>query len=267
MDSSHGGRIFSAILFGSILLILLYLTPRWTVQIGMLLGALLGGYEYYPLVINRAGSVERWAYSVLLGSLAFLFATSTNCGGWLLGLFVLSFLYSILTVEDPVSVMEKASGIFLGIVTISFSLAHLPRILSFTDGNRWIFFLVTVIWAGDIAAYYSGTTWGRNRFFPALSPKRTWEGCIGGILGSMLVALLFRLAFLSRPSLPYILFIGVILEVAGQLGDLYESALKRIGEVKDSGSLFPGHGGMLDRIDSLLFSVPLLYYLISFKGP
>jgi phosphatidate cytidylyltransferase len=128
-----------------------------------------------------------------------------------------------------------------------------------------------VVWAGDIAAFYVGRDWGRHKLASALSPNKTWEGALGSVAGSLLVtggllgvaALLetWNSAKLSYPEdLWYWLGLAVVVNVAAQVGDLAESALKRSAGVKDSGSLLPGHGGVLDRIDALLLAAPVLWY-------
>jgi phosphatidate cytidylyltransferase len=132
-------------------------------------------------------------------------------------------------------------------------------------------FLLFVVWAGDIAAYYVGRTFGKHKLAPRLSPNKTWEGAIGSIAGSLVAAggLLaladgftqWNSAKLSYPEeIWYWLVLAVIVNIAAQLGDLVESALKRSAGVKDSGTLLPGHGGVLDRIDSLLLAAPMLWY-------
>jgi phosphatidate cytidylyltransferase len=129
-----------------------------------------------------------------------------------------------------------------------------------------------VVWAGDIAALYIGRAWGRHKMAPSLSPNKTWEGALGSLAGSLLAAgVLLGLAhlfatqwdkvWLSYPEdLWYWLGLAVLVNVAAQVGDLAESALKRSAGVKDSGSLLPGHGGVLDRIDALLLAAPVLWY-------
>jgi phosphatidate cytidylyltransferase len=133
-------------------------------------------------------------------------------------------------------------------------------------------FLLCVVWAGDIAALYVGRAWGRHKLSPKLSPNKTWEGALGSVAGSLLVtggllglahllAAQWNSAVLSYPEdLGYWLVLAAAVNVAAQVGDLVESALKRSAGVKDSGSLLPGHGGVLDRIDALLLAAPVLWY-------
>ena len=134
-----------------------------------------------------------------------------------------------------------------------------------------LLFLFCVVWAGDIAALYVGRYLGRRKMAPGLSPKKTWEGAVGSVAAGVLVAggllaLAYWLQTLNSVAISYSdsiwfwLVIAVVVNVAAQVGDLAESALKRSAGVKDSGTLLPGHGGMLDRIDALLLAAPVLWY-------
>jgi len=127
------------------------------------------------------------------------------------------------------------------------------------QGRRWIFLTMMAIMANDTLAYFAGSMWGRHPLYPAISAKKTWEGLAGGLAGSLIGVLLAKYAFL--PVLPFggALLLAVLLGVDGPLGDLFESMLKRSCGVKDSGRGIPGHGGLLDRLDSLLFAFPAVY--------
>jgi phosphatidate cytidylyltransferase len=112
----------------------------------------------------------------------------------------------------------------------------------------------------DTGAYYAGSAFGSHRMAPVISPKKSWEGVAGGVIGSLIGALLGHFWFFQRLPLAHALALGVVLCAAGILGDLGESMLKRTAGVKDSSALLPGHGGVLDRVDSLLVAAPVLYY-------
>ena len=125
--------------------------------------------------------------------------------------------------------------------------------------------LLLIIWASDTAAYLLGKTMGRHKLVPVISPKKTYEGLLGAVLGAMLVTLLFHDKM--EIGIPESIILGALIGVLGQLGDILESVGKRVWKVKDSSGLIPGHGGILDRIDSFLFTTPLVYhYLMGFKG-
>jgi len=131
-------------------------------------------------------------------------------------------------------------------------------------GRELIFFLFLVVWAGDTAAYYIGSALGRRPLSPRVSPRKTVEGAIAGIAASVFAALVARWWFLPRLTVGDSVLVGVLLALTGILGDLVESMWKRGAGAKDSASLVPGHGGILDRSDSLLFGGPILYYYYSF---
>jgi phosphatidate cytidylyltransferase len=126
-------------------------------------------------------------------------------------------------------------------------------------GRQLVLFTLVLVWAGDMLAYFVGKSLGRVPMAPALSPKKTWEGAMGNVLASMIVAVLF--AKWMQTDVITLLVIAGIANIAGQAGDLIESAYKRGAAVKDSGGLLPGHGGMLDRIDSLILATPVVWIL------
>jgi len=131
-------------------------------------------------------------------------------------------------------------------------------------GYIWIFFLLVVIFSNDTGAFYCGKLFGKHKLYKTISPGKTWEGAIGGVVCSMMAALWFLHLLPQCQISPGILVLVVVLSVAGQIGDLVESMLKRNHGIKDSGSILPGHGGILDRIDSLLFATPVLFGYLSF---
>ena len=126
-------------------------------------------------------------------------------------------------------------------------------------GAKLVFFLLLVVWCGDAGAYYIGKKFGRTRLSPRISPKKTVEGGVGGCVVAILVALVIRSTFFPEFPLLHVMIAGVILSITGVIGDLAESMWKRSAAVKDSGSLIPGHGGFLDRFDSIFFTAPILY--------
>jgi len=148
----------------------------------------------------------------------------------------------------------------LGILYVGFLLSYISLIRNLPNGKAWAMFLIITVWAGDIFAFSGGTLFGRHKLYPKISPKKSYEGLIGGIVGSIMLAMAFMFLFLPQldPWVCVLLAIGI--GFFGQIGDFSESMLKRSAQVKDSGVLIPGHGGMLDRIDSFLFSSPFLYY-------
>lgn len=159
------------------------------------------------------------------------------------------------------SLMDSAVVVF-GVLYIGLTLGCLLLTRALENGDLLIFFVFLVTWAGDTGAYYVGMSLGRTALAPTISPKKTVEGLAGGLILATLVALLARAWFLPSFSVADCLATGLLLTAAGVLGDLTESMLKRSAGVKDSSSLIPAHGGMLDRLDSLLFTAPVFYYYV-----
>jgi len=131
-------------------------------------------------------------------------------------------------------------------------------------GSDLVFLLFFVVWASDTAAYYTGSAIGRTPLAPQVSPKKTVEGAVGGVAGALAATFIARAWFMRWLSLPDCFILGLLLGVIGILGDLVESMLKRGAGVKDSASVVPGHGGILDRVDSVLYAAPVLYYYYLF---
>jgi len=133
-------------------------------------------------------------------------------------------------------------------------------------GSQPILLLFLVLWAGDICAYLVGRSMGRRPFFARISPRKTWEGALAGLAGSILVAWGFAHWFWKTADPKTVMLIAAWIAIAGQVGDMVESAIKRGANQKDSGTLLPGHGGFLDRIDSLLFGAPALWLAMFVVG-
>ena len=149
-----------------------------------------------------------------------------------------------------------------GLLLIALPLSYIVRLRGLQDGPTWLLFTLALIWVGDTAAYFTGRAIGRLPMAAQISPKKTWEGAAGNLLGSLVVAGVFS-RWLGVGAV-HLIAMAVLANIAGQLGDLAESACKRGAGVKDSGSLLPGHGGMLDRIDALIFAAPVVWAYVSF---
>ena len=155
-----------------------------------------------------------------------------------------------------------------GPLYIGFLLAHVLLLRgldgSGDPGRDWLLFALLVTFATDTGAFFTGRTFGRHMMSPSISPNKTWEGAIGGFIVAVGIAL--ALEVLLQLSVPVwqLALMGAAIGILAQVGDLAESRLKRVSGVKDAGSLLPGHGGILDRIDSIVFTVPVVYYLVEF---
>jgi phosphatidate cytidylyltransferase len=170
---------------------------------------------------------------------------------------------------------DTAQGLF-GLIWIAYPLTLVPLLWKQEDGPALVLFLMVCVWSGDIAALYIGRAFGKRKLAPRLSPGKTWIGSIASIVGSMAAAAIVifisdtltargnTLLHISQPIWQSLL-LAAIINIAAQLGDLLESAVKRGAGVKDSGTMLPGHGGILDRIDALLLASPILWFVLLLK--
>ncbi|NLY29685.1 MAG: phosphatidate cytidylyltransferase [Firmicutes bacterium] len=180
----------------------------------------------------------------------------------LLLLFVLAALQELFS--ESAKPFSRGSMVLLAILYGAFLPGHFLLLRAQPQGLALLFLVLLGTWATDTGAYFIGTRWGRHKLAPVISPNKSVEGAIGGILLAALVTQYVnsRLQIGLLPGW----FLGIVIGVAAAVGDLFESALKREAGVKDSGWILPGHGGVLDRIDSLLFTVPVVYYLTRWMG-
>ena len=167
------------------------------------------------------------------------------------------------------STWKRMATTVLGLVYGGVSLTYLYRLSADhpgAEGAGWIYLALIVTWANDTSAYFAGRAFGKHKL-SKLSPKKTWEGAIGGWFGSLLGALLAHYWFAPQLALTEALLIGALAGVLGPLGDLAESLMKRSFDAKDSGRILPGHGGLLDRVDALLITGPMVYMMSVFVHP
>lgn len=150
----------------------------------------------------------------------------------------------------------------LSLVYIALPLSYLPLIKGLQDGGWWIMLLFFIVWGNDTFAYFTGRAWGRKKLSPRISPKKTVVGLVGGFAGGAFAALVCNALFGLGMTVPAALLLSIIVGAVAVPGDLIESVIKRAAGVKDSGSIIPGHGGILDRLDSLLFPIPVVYYFL-----
>ena len=208
-----------------------------------------------------------------LTAAAFVFTPCASSGNLLpltaLGLiflaFSLLFLFRISSIDDAA---REVAFTLLGFLYIPFLLMHLVMLRQTPYGIQWLLVIMLIVMTNDSAAYYTGSAFGKHRLYPLVSPKKSIEGAIGGLFGSLCGTLLAKYSFFPQLTLADAVVTAVVVGLMGQTGDLFESLLKRSFGVKDSGTLIPGHGGVLDRMDSILFAAPVTYYYVIyvFKG-
>lgn len=224
--------------------------------------ALLACWEYLALVQQRPG-VAPWRVLALLATLLLLAeAQWPHLAGLrmaLASLPLILLLREVFRANRPASLESWALGL-AGPLYIGGSLGHFLRLRALDHGVEWLAVALLGTWICDTGAYFVGRAWGRRRFFPDISPKKTCEGAIGGLLAGVAVTMPLGQWLLALPLWQGAV-LGAFISLAAIFGDLAESVIKRQVGVKDSGRLIPGHGGMLDRVDSLLFVVPVVYYM------
>jgi phosphatidate cytidylyltransferase len=259
-----------------VVLILVFLGPwwQWLFTLAVATVAALAAWEYMGLAEHNGSKPPRIA---VLVAILTLFVSNYAWPGQIaaiLGALSLALLIYCTFFRPIEKMMADASASIFCLLYIGFTLIALPSLREESNGSSLVVFLLFAVWAGDIAALYVGRAWGRHKMAPTLSPNKTWEGALGSVVGSLLVtggllglAHLFAAqwdkVWLSYPEdLNYWLTLAFVVNGAAQVGDLVESALKRSAGVKDSGSLLPGHGGVLDRIDALLIAAPVLWYAL-----
>ena len=239
--------------------------------------SLIALFEYYRIVFNDQeqavfSPIPIWSAlcGLLIIGAAYIqsFQPDTNFFQLVTGLLVLNFIgAAILSMPqykngpEILNVVEKE---IQAVIYIPLSLSLMVLLRNDPQGVAWIFFLLFIVFAGDIGAFYSGKFFGRHKLSPSISPGKTIEGSVGGMIFSVIVGYIFMRLFLPHLNTPMIFLLFIVVNISAQTGDLFESQLKRTGKIKDSGNILPGHGGILDRIDALLFAAPVAYFFKTF---
>lgn len=228
--------------------------------------ALFALWEYNRMVFKGTGGVS----AILIQGIglaaagALIWAAGTGKPALLPLIFsftlMLSSLLTLARYPAESDLAGKVALMTLGSIYIPLALSCLVLMHRSPQGTAWVLCIVCVIFAGDTGAFYAGTYFGRHKLCPSVSPGKTIEGAVGGLLANGLTGVVFKLFFLQALSLGWVVAFSMAIGAVGQVGDLFESVLKRSAGMKDSGVVLPGHGGILDRIDALLFAVPMAYF-------
>lgn len=263
--------LVGAIHFGSL--------PFFFVVLGIVL---LGLREFYHLAQETGYPCYEWmgflfggllVISVFLNGVAFgqngaEFGLVTENQGTaaILSLALVAFVLRSLARGPSDTTLSEWSVTFFGLFYVAWSLSHLLLLRDLRpDGQKLTFFLFCLVWVSDIAAYAAGKRWGKSPIARSISPKKTWQGTLGGLLGAMGVGTFFGITVLRQTvRLPEALLISLVTGMLAFASDLGESMIKRGAGVKDSSALLPGHGGILDRFDAFILSTPLFYYYWAF---
>ncbi len=179
---------------------------------------------------------------------------------------VLCLITGLLGVPDTQRGARAGTWMVMGLVYVPILFGAISAVRRLDHGVAWIFVTLSLAWAADTGAYFAGRAFGKTPLFPRVSPKKTVEGAVGGVLAVILVIALIRQVALPHMGWGHVVTLSIMGALAGIVGDLVESAMKRASGVKDSGSVLPGHGGILDRVDSLLFTAPVTWLYVSITG-
>ena len=261
-------RIYTILVLVPLLYAVIRYLPPLVFSGVVVLGGALALFEFYRLCFGDRSHF--WMIGIGLTGFAALIL-----GAHWPGVIVPTLLATLVcTISVPLfsgspleqSLRDGAMTLF-GILYLGLTLSTLSMTRLLPQGEWLIFFLLMVTWASDTGAYYIGTLYGRHRLAPTISPKKTVEGLVGGLISAILVAYAARWWFFPDFSGLDCIILATLLTLSGLWGDLTESAMKRSVGMKDSGGILPGHGGMLDRLDSLLFTAPVFYYYVTIVSP
>jgi phosphatidate cytidylyltransferase len=292
-------RIATAVVLIPIVLVLILRAPVWILAIVAGAVALLTIHEFLKLTesygVKPLRALTYIFVVIFFALLAFnvgsekpLLSTAVfvYCLGFAAAIAPFIFLTRAMRNEDLSTGYPAAAAAVFAFTYIALPMGMLVQLRQQWAGAFYLLYLLLVVWAGDIFAYFVGKTIGRHLMSPRISPKKTWEGAAASVLASVAVGwLLFNYSLpissallraglidrrdglfgLERPGMGPVIILTIVLNIAAQLGDLVESLIKRGANVKDSGGILPGHGGMLDRIDALLFAAPVLWYYAAWR--
>ena len=264
-------RVITALVGIPLLVTIIWFGEPWFTILVALWG-LLAALEFYRMV--AASKVSPLTYFGLIWTLLFILSPHFDYAALtpllLTSAVILSLIWLLLRRQKEGAFIGWAWTIG-GILYIGWLLSHFVTLRELDDGRNWVFLALFTTFASDTAAFFVGRALGKHHLAPRISPGKTWEGAIAGVFGAIIVSLFFTLPKLfTIPNPLYLqdfnywqaILLGLLVSIFGQLGDLVESLLKRNMGVKESGTLIPGHGGVLDRLDSVVFAGVVVYYYV-----
>jgi phosphatidate cytidylyltransferase len=258
-------RILSALVVICLLVALTYFFQANGIRIAIVFFTLASIREAGRMLFSKTNELNERLLMMLSAFIVFILSLFVDAHLEVIFSIVSTFAISVLILryrhsekinESFLSIMKM----FVGIFYVGLLPAFTYLILNLENNLTWFFVLLMVVFAGDTLAYISGLLWGKEKIAPALSPKKTVVGALGGIVGAMLAGLM---SVFLLPNVPWhvLILMSLVAGFIGQMGDFFESLVKRVAGVKDSGTLMPGHGGILDRIDGVLFAAPVVYFV------
>ncbi|MFC2034002.1 phosphatidate cytidylyltransferase [Chloroflexota bacterium] len=265
-------RVLTAALGIPIITAIVWFGEPWFTLLIVIWG-LMAVFEFYRLVENSTASPL--TYFGLAWTLLFILSRNSNLQAAIEPHFDISLLTPILLISAVIlsiswflsrphkeKVLNSWAWTMTGIFYVGWLFSYLVAMRGLENGRNWVFFALFVTFASDTMAFFIGKTWGKIPLAPQISPKKTWEGAIGGIIGAILISMFFLLPTPIGLNFNWwhAIILGLLVSIFGQIGDLAESLFKRNMGVKDSSKLIPGHGGVLDRMDSIVFAVVVVYF-------
>ena len=261
-------RVTSSVLGLPMVVVVLLLGNKYVIDVALAVVALISLHEYFNAFSKNYKPIQWLGYLAAIG-IAFIHLVDTDMLFKIISFsipFVIAILFIELVIKDlKISIIDIAITLF-GIFYVVLFIMFVPLIAGLEHGKILIWYVLTTSWGTDIFAYVFGRKIGKHKF-SKISPKKSIEGCIAGIIGAVVLSLIYTfcinkfLGFLIAPYL-HIVLASIILSIIGQFGDFAASSIKRYNEIKDFSNLIPGHGGLLDRIDSLIFIAPFAYILL-----
>jgi phosphatidate cytidylyltransferase len=262
--TNHAKRILTGFIGVPLLIAVICFFPAWVFTMIILFAALLSLNEFYSITSPDA---PRLIVFVSYLCTAGLFSSLLVKGHLYIAIIpfftILPLTLFLARYGTRPPTIAEIGRTLMGPFYICLPLMLLAVIFGIPRGKWWVLFIFAVIFAGDTGSFYAGRSLGKHKL-SRISPGKTWEGTFGGLLSNIAAGVIFRYLFFPSLSIISVVVLAMGLGISGQIGDLAESMLKRISKVKDSGTVLPGHGGMLDRIDSLLFSIPILYLYLGY---
>ncbi|MEW6077993.1 MAG: phosphatidate cytidylyltransferase [Thermodesulfobacteriota bacterium] len=277
-DASHAKRWVTGLVLAPLLIVTILASANWFFALFICAVCCVALYEYYRIALHVSGTSfftvipmagcgtgAAIVLSAIWGRFDVICAL-VSC------LFIFSGAGALSQYKRRPDAMNRVVMQVIAMVYLALPLAFLVMLHQDPRGNTWILMMFFLVFCGDIGAYYAGTFFGRHKLIPEVSPGKTIEGAFGGMTATVGIGCLINLALpflpwgMDMPRFPWVMapLFFVVVSICGQAGDLFESLLKREAGLKDSGVIFPGHGGLLDRVDAVLFAIPIVYLFKEF---
>jgi phosphatidate cytidylyltransferase len=256
----HRTRLISALILAPLLIAYILLLPPIYFLFLMIAVTLVGQYEFYALF-----SVEKKyrVIGLLSGIILFLlvYRDGAPSEDFIPIVFIMVAVLRLFAKRSPENSLKEVSDMMTGIIYVPFLLSYQIKLREF--GPEWIVYMDSCVWAADSLAYYMGKSMGKKKLYETVSPNKTMAGAYGSVIGAVFISIVFNFLLSLKLSILQAVVLGVIIGIVSIIGDLVESMFKRDSGIKDSGNIIPGHGGILDKIDGIVFVSPVLYWIVS----